>query len=206
MFMIEMTGKRFGSLVVLHCVGAGASGQLRWICQCDCGKEHEAAGRELRVGKVKSCGCKKTGLLVAANTTHGAGSRKGRWPEYRVWSEMIRRCENENCNRYYTHGARGIKVCERWRESFQAFINDMGRRPSVGLSIERRDNDGDYEPANCYWATKKEQARNKSNTRFLIVNGQKRPLVEWAEIAGVKPMTVRARLKRGLTPEEAIAK
>lgn len=204
--MIEMVGKKCGFLTVLGRVGGccRAGEQVLWVCRCVCGREAEARGRDLRKGKVKSCGCKKGEMCAAANRTHGASSKKDKWPEYRVWSEMLQRCYNPKNNRYQAYGARGVKVCTRWQESFEAFIKDMGRRPEKGLSLERRDNDGHYEPNNCYWATKKEQQRNKRTSKRITVDGVTRTEAEWAEITGVKRTTIASRLKAGMSPEEVV--
>ncbi len=201
---INLTGQKFGTLSVLGRVDESPEyhGQVAWACQCECGNVCVVVGRDLRVGHTKSCGCKKAEMIRAANTTHG-GSR-GRHPEYRIWGEMLQRCENPNSNRYYTHGARGIKVCERWRHSYTAFIEDMGRRPAKELTLERRDNDGNYEPGNCYWATRVEQARNRRNSLSITIGGQTKPLLVWAEETGIKYATIYYRLKAGWTPEEAV--
>lgn len=202
---IEMAGRVCGSLSVLRLVGPVEKGkQARWLCLCECGKEHEVNGRDLRHGHTTSCGCKKAEKCAVANTTHGMAGRHNKAPEYRVWAEMIQRCENPTSNRYYSHGARGIKVCKRWRKSFVAFLEDMGRRPEKGLSLERRDNDGNYEPANCCWATKKQQQRNKRTTHWIEAYGERRPLPEWAELCGLKPGTLLARLKAGWDAEKAV--
>ena len=205
MATVNMQGKVFGFLTVIGLAEGRSHGQIRWKCQCECGNIHESAGAYLRQGKVKSCGCKKAELTSKANTRHGASPKWHRDPEYRIWSEMRRRCRRPESNRWHTHGARGIKVCERW-EKYESFIADMGKRPNTELSIERRDNDGDYCPENCYWATRKEQARNKQNTIMLTVGGVTKPLVKWAEEVGIKRATIVARINAGWTPEDAVSK
>lgn len=124
-------------------------------------------------------------------------------PEYGVWCTMRRRCDNPNVERYAQYGGRGIKVCERWHK-FENFIADMGPRPSAKHSIERRDNDGDYEPSNCYWATVEQQVYNKQNTRFLDYEGKKLTLPQAAELAGIKKGTLIARLQQGWSVSRAI--
>lgn len=130
---------------------------------------------------------------------------KVKTPEYNSWRGMIERCERKAHRGYADYGGRGIKVCDRWRNSFPAFLADMGAKPGPGYSIERRENAKGYEPGNCFWATRKEQNRNKRNNRLITIDGQSKTAPEWAEIAGVAAATILCRIDRdGLTPEEAI--
>lgn len=203
--MFDLTNKVFGFLVVLRRSGTvSASRQVRWTCRCECGAEHDVSSRELRKGRVKSCGCKKVDLCRKANIRHGAWANGKVMPEWRIWQEMKQRCENPQSNRFYTHGARGVAVCDRWRNSFEAFLEDMGPRTESGLSLERRDNDKGYCPENCYWATKTQQARNRRNNVLITFNGVTHCVAEWSELTGVKASIIRSRLKRGATPEEAL--
>jgi hypothetical protein len=117
-------------------------------------------------------------------------------PEYRTWCQMRARCVCPTNNRYARYGARGIRVCARW-EKFEHFLEDMGRRPSPSHSIERRSNDGHYEPGNCRWATAKEQARNRTDTVRLTIEGVTKPLAEWAEQSGLSIDTLRSRFSYG---------
>jgi hypothetical protein len=117
---------------------------------------------------------------------------------------MIQRCTNPNVPCHSNYGARGIAVCPRWRESFAAFLADMGRRPSSEHSIDRINNDGNYEPGNCRWATEDEQRRNRRVSHFITVDGESATLSEWAIRFRIGKSTIRERLKRGWTPKQAI--
>jgi len=204
--MFDLVGSKFGRLSVESRAEPKPThhGQIAWVCLCECGKRHESVSRDLRSGRVKSCGCWKADLCRAANTTHGCAGRTKKLKEYRIWSEMIQRCTNKKSARWYTHGGRGIKVCDRWRESFEAFLEDMKVRTSPGLSLERRDNNGDYTPENCYWATKEQQGRNRRTNHVITAGGRTQNVSAWSEETGVKSGTIIWRIKAGWKPERAV--
>lgn len=152
----DLVNHRFGKLVVIKfdSFNEKQRGSTQWLCRCDCGKEKVVGRQHLLRGNTKSCGC----IKAEYEESHDKGMYKT--PEYRTWIRIKTRCENENTPYYFNYGGRGIKVCEKWSKSFEAFYADMGNRPSKDYSIDRKDNNGDYEPDNCKWSTRFEQQRN----------------------------------------------
>ncbi len=142
---------------------------------------------------------------TARNYRHGYKTAGKYSPEYSIWMNMRARCTNLKNKRFHLYGARGISVCERWSNDFVNFLQDMGRRPSPKHSIERIDNDGDYTPDNCRWATTVEQARNRRSSRFITIKNEEKTLAEWCEIKGLPVSTVHARLKSGWGAERALS-
>lgn len=149
----DLTGRRFGRLIAVY---VASRKPVKWFCTCDCGKLHTVVATLLKNGKCKSCGCLRRETSAAKVYAHG----ESKTPLYGVWSGMKRRCYNRKSEDYVLYGGRGIKVCERWRKSYVSFRDDMGPRPS-GMTIDRKDNNGNYEPGNCRWATPKQQCETR---------------------------------------------
>jgi hypothetical protein len=195
-------GTKFGRLTVTEELSPrirnGKAYRL-FLCECDCGERIEALLCNLRTGKSTSCGCLKIERAVEARRTHGLSQT----PEYSVWADMLVRCHNPNHKHFARYGGRGIKVCDRWRNSCQAFISDVGTRPSRLHTLDRINNDGDYEPSNVRWATQKQQCRNTSRNVLLTFNGETRCIAEWSEVTGINRVTIADRLRRKL-PVEAV--
>lgn len=160
----DIAGQRFGKLVAQEPDGKDAQGRIFWICKCDCGGAKRVRASHLRSGAVSSCGCDRYLRVAEKVTTHGHASGGKVSPIYTSWAQMHARCSNPNHNRYHRYGGRGIKVCPQWA-TFEGFFADMGASWSSGLSIDRINNDGDYEPSNCKWSTPKEQASNRKTWR-----------------------------------------
>jgi hypothetical protein len=195
----EYIDRRFTRLVIAEYIAGSQGKRARARCKCDCGNEVVVIINNLTRGLTKSCGCLNDETRVAVNTKHGLTESS----EHHIWSAMLQRCTNPKHTYYHNYGGRGIRVCERWLE-FENFLADMGRRPSPRHTLDRKDNDGDYCPDNCKWSTREEQCRNRRYNVRLTINNETKLLVEWAEEYGLKPSTVRRRLRVGCTPEQAI--
>ncbi len=198
----DLTGQTFGRLLV---VGFGGLKDLRavWECQCSCGRLVTMRSSTLRKGHAVSCGCYSAEQTRERATKHGHTTRGEMSSEYTSWHSMKQRCNDQNKDNYERYGGRGIRICEQW-ESFEIFLQDMGHKPTTSHTIERINNDGNYEPGNCRWALKKEQSRNRRNNRHLTIDGVTRVLSEWAELSGVNPITISGRISRGWSIESAV--
>lgn len=199
----DVTGQRFGRLIAIS-RDTSTSGYTRWLFHCDCGHDKVICLQSVTSGRTRSCGCLEAEARCVSNLSHGE-TRNGRHtPEYMTWNNMRARCSNHRRADYARYGARGIRVCERWDKSFDAFLADMGRRPSNRHSIDRIDSDGDYSPENCRWATDIEQIRNRRSSRTIVVDGKRIPLIEACQSAGLPYKSVWHRLRSGWSEEAAL--
>jgi hypothetical protein len=194
-------GSVFTELTVIQYSGRSKEKKPRhqWLCRCSCGELKNIRGHDLVHQQAKSCGC----LRRKGKHRHTAGRKHS--AEYTTWGGMIKRCTNPKAKSYERYGGRGISVCQRWRDSFVDFYEDVGPKPSNEHSLERIDNNKNYEPENCRWATGSEQARNTRRNHTLTLSGVTRTLVEWSEITGLKSSTIRMRVSRyGWSVERAL--
>lgn len=198
----NLLGMKFGRLTVVSISGRCETGGVLWNCRCDCGSERVIVATILTKGRYKSCGCLSRELSASRKITHGmTGS-----PEWVAWSNIIARCTNPNHEHFADYGGRGIAVCERWRESFVSFLEDVGRRPSKRHTIDRHPNqNGDYEPSNCRWATMKEQANNRRNNVLLAFQGETLSVAQWTEKLGFREGVIYSRLHAGWSAERTLS-
>lgn len=184
----DMTGQRFGRLVAIEATGKRNLANNRiWLFKCDCGEMSERDGYDVRRGKFSACQKCGAGKIGLANVTHGKSGTE----EFRIWTNIQTRCYNQKSISYPSYGGRGITMCDRWRGSFQAFLDDVGRRPP-GTSIDRQDNDGNYEPGNCKWATTEEQANNRRTNIRVTIGQETKTLSQWASQSGLPaPMVIK---------------
>ncbi len=191
--LIDMTGKTYGRFTVESRAGWNDFGHPTWNCVCECGERRVINGADLRCGKYESCGC--------VRRKHGCSTH----PLYNIWTGMIARCSDPDDEAYEGYGGRGIKVCDRWQD-VAMFIEDMAQTYSPGLTIDRRDNDGDYCKENCHWTTMAIQAKNRRDTRLLTHNGETLCASDWANKLGISKHTIYKRLDRGMSVEESLTK
>ncbi len=182
-FPVDLTGLRFTRLTVIRRVQSKTKNS-RWMCQCDCGNIIESDRSPLTGGDSRSCGCLKREEAIARFTTHGNFSGGKQSVEYMTWARILNRCRNPNCPKFPRYGQRGISVCDRWL-TFENFLSDMGQRPLGCTSIDRIDNNGNYEHGNCRWSTGFEQSRNRSDNIIIEYNGEALIASDWAKRLGI---------------------
>lgn len=199
----DLTGKRYGMLTVIEYVGTrGRRHHSYWKRSCDCGREVIARGSHLISGNIKSCGC----LRSVANKEKSSQNGLSRSRIYNTYYGMLKRCYLSSNASYDRYGGRGIGVCEEWRSDFKNFYEwAMQNGYGDGKSIDRIDVNGDYCPGNCRWVNAKHQANNRTNTTYITFSGQTRSASEWAEITGIPRVTIKNRIRKGMSPEQALS-
>lgn len=196
---IDLAGKTFGRLTVLERAGSNKHKKALWKCTCSCGVITTVIGSSLTKGKSTSCGCFRTDLASKLNKTHGKSNTK----IYMVWKDMNRRCCDISDINY---GGRGISVCGHWRYSFKNFYVDMGDLPFPGATLDRINNNSEYSPENCRWATMREQANNTRRNHYLHFAGQTLTLSQWARKLGFPPYVLWKRLSRGWSVSKTLTR
>lgn len=202
---IDITGVRFGKLTAIEVTGSHKKGRL-WRCSCDCGGEAIVPTGRLKNGWTKSCGCAKVEhgrRLGVASATHGLSHKSS---EYNIWAGMKARCYNRRSASWLRYGGRGIDVCARWRDDFEAFLADMGLRPGREYSLDRIDVNKGYSPENCRWATQAEQQNNRRDNLMIEAFGDCMTPSQWEARFGVSASTIRNRLSAGWGAEDAVSK
>lgn len=198
----DIVGNKYGRLTVTAFAGYSQHARPRpqWLCKCTCGNEYVGVGSALKNGNTSSCGCLRKEVSTANATTHGMKGTS----VYNTWSGMINRCSLPSNNRYARYGGRGISVCKRWL-SFENFLEDMGE-PKKGESIDRVNNNGNYEPSNCRWANDATQRRNKSNNIWIKVGNESMIITDWAKRLGCGINTIKRRIARGWDIVDAVTR
>ena len=193
----DLTGQRFGRLVALKYVGKTNNGNAKWECQCDCGNIAVVASYCLRSGQTRSCGCLAKERHEAGTHGQTKGGKHSRL--YRIWSGMKTRCFNHNQQYAYgKYGAKGITMCDEWRNSFESFMKwAMDNGYNDTLTIDRINPYGSYCPENCRWETQTEQQNNRSNNHRITFDGETHTVAEWARIKGLSHSAITHRLDRG---------
>ena len=200
---MDLAGQRFGRLTVVEYVGRTRHGHVVWKCACECGGSSTPTTQSLRCGHARSCGCiasEKASKMGRAKRTHGMSKSR----EYAAWARAIGRCSREDDKAYRYYGGRGIRVCDEWQDSFEAFFAHIGPRPSSAHTLDRIDVNGNYEPGNVKWSTITEQLRNTTKTFWVDFRGKRMSLAEVAEVTGVPYPRIKNRLLAGWPVDDAV--
>lgn len=202
----DLTGQRFGRLVVLGRNGSDKWKNVTWSCKCDCGNDVVVSGSYLRNGETKSCGCLQKEIAKKRMSTHGCTKTR----LYRVWAGIKSRCYNPNSCNYQYYGAKGVEMCELWKNNFDAFKewafnNGYDENAQAQeCTVDRIDNSLSYSPSNCRISNHTVQCNNQTSNKIFSYNGKTMTMAEWARIFGIKYTTLRARIRRGVPFEDAI--
>jgi hypothetical protein len=197
----ERIGQKFNRLTFIETRPTDGRKAKRGLFRCECGTEKEAQLNAVFYGSTKSCGCMMK-EYYESGTVRSHGDHRSL--EYKSWAMMKQRCYNPHETGFARYGGRGIAVCDWWADSYENFLADMGRKPSPAHSLDRIDNDGDYEPGNCRWANRHEQQANRRTSRLLTYNGETMTMLQWAERLGMSWTSLANRAKRGMTDEQIL--
>lgn len=204
---LDLSGKRYGRLIAIReSDKKSKSGHIMWVCQCDCGNKKIVSSTHLVNGAIRSCGCLLRETTIERNhqekVKHGMKNTK----IYAVWNGMKQRTMNPNSKQYKNYGARGITICDEWRDSFESFYKwSCENGYEENLTIERVNVNGNYEPSNCKWATKKEQANNRRSNRIIEYQGKKLTVSQWADELGIPYARLEKRFEKGYSIEKALS-
>jgi len=190
----DKRGMKFGRLAVTEYAGQNYHFESQWLCRCDCGNFATVLSGQLMSKSTVSCGCYARELISNINYKHGMTNTR----LFHIWQGMRLRCSNQNNRDYKNYGSRGISVCKEWMDSFQSFHNwAVSNGYNRNLTIDRKNNDGNYEPLNCRWTTLKIQANNTRRNHIITINGISKTIAEWSDFSGIKWTTIKERVRRG---------
>jgi len=199
---VSLAGRQFGRWTVISLVEYRKTNAV-YKCRCECGTVRDVWAAGLKTGRSRSCGCLMT-ELAKGRGKKAFEDKVTNKREYWIWVNIKQRCQNPKASGYSKYGGRGIAMCERWAASFDAFLADMGARPTPGHSVDRVDNCKGYSPENCRWATGGEQSRNRRSTRFITFDGRTQCASDWAKEIGIAAGTLFNRFRSGWTVEKAL--
>lgn len=203
----RIIGRRFGKLVIIEFDHKDKHNLQMYLCRCDCGETKVVRLMSLKCGDTTSCGCKQKDVarLTMTGNSYRAKEYKRHRPTVISYNSMMARCYKSNQLCFKNHGGRGITVCDRWKDSFANFLEDMGERPE-GLELDREDNDGNYEPGNCRWSTRLVNNRNRSCSTHLTLNGITHTISEWSDITNLPYQTIYSRIRYGWSVSDILNK
>ena len=198
----DLTGMRFGRLMVVGLADRSNTGRIRWECKCDCGNVSKVLTHCLVSGRIVSCGCYQREKVGDMSRTHGQYKTR----LHRIWNNMLQRCGNPKNDSYSTYGAKGIAVCDEWKDFENFYEWAMSSGYADNLSIDRIDNSKGYSPDNCHWATPQEQTDNRQCSRYVSHNGKTQTIKAWAKETGIPYQTLLNRFDKGWSVEVALTK
>lgn len=202
--MRNLLHQKFGRLSVIGEAGRTKTKNVIWECLCECSNIVNVASSHLVSGHTNSCGCYKRQRVLGGITKHGQSMVGKVTSEYKTWSHIKSRCCTKTDAKYPDYGGRGIMVCDRWLESFENFFADMGKKPSPKHSLDRIDNDGNYEPSNCRWGTVEQQSRNKRSNVWLEYKGEKMIMADWAKRLNIRSVDIRWHFSKGKSFKQVV--